>query len=101
MKVKHLKFVNPPESTERVPTNCLPPKASRTLKERFKATHKAIIQELDYISKPRTHYDHLARVLEAKRMLGLINYQTNKNELTRKIRLHKSEIRNIHLHKRI
>ena len=72
--MNYITFINPPESTERMKTNYLPPKANRSLKERFKATHKAIIQELDYISRPRTHYDHLARVLEAKKQMGLINY---------------------------
>ena len=67
-------FKNPKESTHRVPTNCLPPKASRTLRERFSFVGKAIIAELDYISRPRTHYEHLAKVLEAKRQMGLINY---------------------------
>jgi hypothetical protein len=71
----YITFINPPDSTHRVAQPCLPPKKERTtLKERFKATHKAIIHELDYISRPRTHYDHLARVLEAKRQMGLINY---------------------------
>ena len=74
MITNYIHFVPAPESTERKPLNCMPPKASRTLKERFKATRKAIIQELDYISRPRTHYDHLARVLEAKREMGLIAY---------------------------
>jgi hypothetical protein len=72
--MNYITFINPPESTKRKAQACMPPKASRSLKERFKATHKAIIHELDYISRPRTHYDHLARVLEAKRQMGLINY---------------------------
>lgn len=67
-------FENPKESTHRVPTKCLPPKASRSLRERFSFVGKAIIAELDYISRPRTHYDHYAKVLEAKRQMGLINY---------------------------
>jgi len=62
------------ESTHRVPTKCMPPKEYRSLKEVKEPCYKASIHELDYISRPRTHYDHLARVLEAKRIMGLINY---------------------------
>ena len=62
------------ESTHRVPTKCMPPLEYRSLKEVKEPTYKASIHELDFISRPRTHYDHLARVLEAKRLMGLINY---------------------------
>lgn len=72
--MNYITFVNPPESTERKAQACMPPLKYRSLKEAKEPSYKASIQELDYISRPRTHYDHLARVLEAKRLMGLINY---------------------------
>ena len=72
--MNYITFVNPPESTERKAQACMPPLKYRSLKEVKKTIYKANIHELDYISRPRTHYDHLARVLEAKRLMGLINY---------------------------
>lgn len=74
MTTKYINFIPVKENTERKPQRCLPPKASRTLRERFSFVGKAIIAELDYISRPRTHYAHYAKVLEAKRQMGLINY---------------------------
>jgi hypothetical protein len=45
--MNYITFINPPESTKRKAQACMPPKANRSFKERFKATHKAIIHELD------------------------------------------------------
>lgn len=71
----YITFINPPESTHRVAQRCLPPKKERTtLKQKFSFVKRVVVAELDYISRPRTHYEHLAKVLEEKRRLGLINY---------------------------
>lgn len=61
--MNYIKFINPPESEERVPLLCLPPRINRS------AIPRAVVQELDYIQRPRIHYSHLARVLEAKAKL--------------------------------
>jgi len=61
-------FENPPESTGKHSLPCMPPKHLRTTQ------NDCTISELDYIQTPRTHYNHLAKVLEAKRKLGHIKY---------------------------
>ncbi len=33
------------------------------------------MEELDYKSKPRIHWEHYAKVLAAKEKLGLINFE--------------------------
>jgi hypothetical protein len=60
-------FQNPAESTGKQSLKCMPPKYLRS-------TENCTISELDYIQTPRTHYNHLAKVLEAKRKLGQIKY---------------------------
>jgi hypothetical protein len=74
-------FKNPKESTHRVPTNCLPPKASRSLKIKFSFRdwfnwlHKeANIGGIDYIERPRLHIDHYAKVKAERERLGMIVY---------------------------
>jgi hypothetical protein len=60
-------FENPAESTGKQSLKCMPPKHLRS-------AENCTISELDYIQTPRTHYNHLAKVLEAKRKLGQIKY---------------------------
>lgn len=59
----YITFINPPEGTHKKPQPCMPPKTNRF------TIPRAVVQELDYIQRPRIHYSHLARVLEAKAKL--------------------------------
>jgi hypothetical protein len=60
-------FENPAESTGKQSLPCMPPKHLRS-------ANTCSITELDYIQTPRTNYQHLAKVLEAKHKKGTIIY---------------------------
>jgi len=77
----YIKFVNPPESTERKIQPCLPPKASRSLKIKFSFRdwfawlhRRANIGGIDYIERPRLHIDHYAKVKAERERLQLLTY---------------------------
>lgn len=62
-------FENPPESNKSVIQPCLPPrpKSFRTWLRMIK--NRPFCGGIDYKKEPCVHYDHLAKVLEAKNRL--------------------------------